>query len=186
MNTGPLAPGAEKLSFVGISGVKFGAAVLGGELRDFEIAILDVASMVGLGGGLGNFSHDAQTGNGLQDDGRIVMPPHATERLHTVMTGVRYRGDYRLMADWGDEQTSPHTWNEFYGILGSNHGRTNRHMKIDMSKDDGTFSVDVYLDSETTPCYSESGIALQDFGTIIVQTHWGSGVIFDTMDVTSK
>ena len=58
---GPGTP-RQKLSFVGNSGLKFGAAArpsANGAIKDYEIAILDVQSMVGKSGGLNNFSMDS-------------------------------------------------------------------------------------------------------------------------------
>jgi hypothetical protein len=60
-------------------------------------------------------------------------------------------------------------------------------MKIDVTKAiDGTYTVDVYLDKSPTKCYSQSGIALLDVGGILVQSHWGSGVVFSNVGIAKK
>lgn len=79
-----------KLSFVGNSGVKFG--VLESDAKPFEAAILDVQSMVGLGGGMSRF--DPSQGGYIQASGDVnTGNVFQTEPLSRLMTGVRYGGD---------------------------------------------------------------------------------------------
>ena len=59
-------------------------------------------------------------------------------------------------------------------------------MKIDVTLVSGsTYTVDVYLDNEQDECYSED-VTLTSLGTLDLQSHWGSGVIFSDMDITKK
>jgi hypothetical protein len=60
----------EKLSFVGNSGVKFGAYQATG--KAVEAAILDVDSMVELGGDLDEF--DPSQGGGIDASGNVTIP----------------------------------------------------------------------------------------------------------------
>jgi len=165
----------DRLSYVGNSGVKFGTAMLGADLKDFEIAILDVTSMVSVAGGL-------ETGIG--NDGNVSVNGYQPESLNKLMTGVRYGGDYRYMNDWGNGDALPTTGDGYHDILSNNTSRANTHIKIDLAREDDTFTVTVYLDYQTQWCYRETGIALQNYGTILLQSHWGSGVIFSNMQTT--
>jgi hypothetical protein len=88
------------------------------------------------------------------------------------------------MADWGDADNKPDSAAEFYDILANNANRANRHMRIEIAKDGTTFDVDVFLDRQASACYSEDDVPLQSVGTIILQSHWGSGVVFSNMQIT--
>jgi hypothetical protein len=188
----------KKLSFVGNSGIKFG--VLEYNDKPFEAAILDVDSVVGLGGSLGAFEYNPVTGTGINDDGEVAIrinpadpPTYVTEPLNRLMTGVRYGGDYEFMADnsWRLENPprAPASAAEFYSTLVSNYNRPNDHMKIDVTRIDQSvyYGVDIYLDGEEEPCYSEY-VRLKEagIGALAVQSHWGSGVIFSNMSVIKK
>jgi len=167
----------EKLSFVGNSGVKFGGG---------EVAILDVEAYVTMAGGLGAFNPPSGY---VQADGQIdTNGNYAEEPLSRLMTGVRYDGDYAKMADNPDYPNfgDPDDAGEYYTTLVNNEGRANGHMKIDVTELGGsTYTLSVYLDEESSPCYLEN-TTLTGFGTLDLQSHWGSGVIFSNMDITKK
>lgn len=176
----------KKLSFVGNSGVKFGAYQSTG--KPVEAAILDVEKMVDWGGGLTQFEHHPAFHTGLQDNGDLVIPPNETEPLNTLMSGIVYGGDYRQMADWGDDVNLPDTWHEFYSILVNNKSRANGHMEIDVSRIDSTpyYIVDIYLDGSAVPCYSDCVHLTGAIGQLSLQSHWGSGVEFSDMSIIKK
>ena len=117
-----------KLSFVGNSGVKIGSTG-GASTGVYEIAILDMDSMIAMGGydstqlinnvtpvygTIDNFRRDRPvTGAGVQDNRRVegmkatygTPPAHKTlafepENVNTLMHGVAYGKDYNNMNDY--------------------------------------------------------------------------------------
>ena len=46
------------------------------------------------------------------------------------------------------------------------------------------FGVKIYVDAMLT--YSDDDVSLTEVGTLAVQSHWGSGVVFSNMDITAK
>ena len=151
-----------KLSFVGNSGVKFG--VLQSTGAPLETAILDVKSMVRLGGNLTAF--DPSRG-GIDDDGIVTIPiqppdpaTYQPEPLNRLMTGVIYGGDYRGMADNPSHllvpPADPADAYEYYATLSNNYNRTNAHMKIDVARVNETvYGVNIYMDYSTVSCHSD-------------------------------
>lgn len=178
-----------KLSFVGNSGIKFGAIEATGD--PFEAAILDVESMVSLAGGLDEF--DPSNGGGINVSGTVSIPLYRPEPLNKLMTGVRYGGDYRRMVDNPghifDPPEDPADADEYYDTLLNNHGHANGHMNIDVTRIDQTeyYRVDIYLDRAQVPCYSEYvRLTTAGIGALSVQSHWASGVVFNDMSVIKK
>lgn len=160
---------------MGNSGVKFAGT---------EVAILDVNSMVGLGGGVDEF--DPSQGGYIQSNGNVnTGGAYETEPLNKLMTGVIYNGSYGSMKDYQDvDPEYPPTAQDFYDTLVNNNDRANGHMKIVVSLVSGsTYTVNVYLDNEEATCYSET-VTLTSLGALDLQSHWGSGVIFSNMDIT--
>ncbi|MEA1950602.1 MAG: hypothetical protein U9N87_04415, partial [Planctomycetota bacterium] len=74
----------------------------------------------------------------------------------------------------------PPTAQDFYNTLVNNKNRTNGHMEI--SWNTSTNMLNIYLDNEEQPSYSE--YLVLSFSTLDLQSHWGSGVIFSSMDIT--
>jgi len=167
----------EKLSFVGNSGVKFGTSVRPSDqkTKDFEIAILDVQSMVGKAGGLSNITIDGET--------KVVSGAYEKEHLSTLMTAVRYGGDFANMpadykTDGGGNPDYPATLESQYS------NRTPARMVIDAAKNGTTYTVIVTLGGVET--YRGTGLSITGLDKLKLQSHWGSGVIFSNMNVTAK
>ena len=189
--------------FVANSGVKFNN-------RELEAAILDVKGYVALGGGLANFD-PAQGGTNVLADGKVDIDkkaavdvthdfvdiadeatffagrPFEARDLNLLMSGVEYGGNYANMKDTGfadpKEYPGPEDAMEFYAALKKNHDRTNAKIKVDVYKENGVFQLRIYLDGELT--YKQS-IASWQASPLWIQSHWGSGVKFSSMDITER
>jgi hypothetical protein len=168
-------PSQTKLSFVGNSGVKFGGK---------EVAILDVAKMVAEGGGLAAF--DPDEGGGINGSGVVSIGPYASEDLSKLMTGVAYAGDYEKMADNPNEPNVPGSADDYFELLENNVAHTNGQMKIDVTKTGDDYVLEVYLDESENWSYRDADFPLSSFTTLDLQSHWGSGVIFTSMDIIAK
>ena len=175
----------KRVSFVGNSGVKFGTTTttVNGKTTtpEFEINILDVANMMTVARG------DVPKPK-ITVDGYVERLSYKKEPINTLMTGVRYGGDYTKMADWGNPLTPPASPDQFYKLLTDNATRNTGHMMIVVSKDaGGTFTVvvGVMAGNVLTPTYAESGIALA-IAPPKLQTHWGSGVTFTNIAYTAS
>jgi hypothetical protein len=167
-----------KISFVGNSGVKFGTCTdEQGKPREFEINILDVQSMQADGQ-----THDMV----IRDNGNVVLPSgdgnDVSEPLSKLMTAVRYGGSYTTMDDWG-QGTPPTSAEQYAAILEENKKHNTGHMKIEVTKEEpaGTFRVKASVNGDRT--YEESGIVLNPLVPRL-QTHWGSGVVFENVNFT--
>jgi len=200
-------PLQKKVSFVGNSGVKFGKYRLRNpdgtfkldkygkqQWKDFEINILDVRAMADRAGGLGDLkSKIERSGSSAQ----IAVAGYKAEDVNTLMTGVRYGGDYKCMNDWGGTAlpapNPPTTVDDYYSILKNNATHTksddadskDNHMKIEVVKDNAPnkFTVTVWVNNQ--PTYQESGIVMA-IGFPHLQSHWGSGVVYSNLQFTKK
>ena len=119
------------MSFVGNSGVKFGKYTdASGTSREYEINILDVASMKDVA------KVDA-TGSNITPSGTIARPGYKVEPLNTLMTGVKYGGDYACMLS----EYQPTNADEFFALLQSdmacNAASGATHMKISVTPSSG-------------------------------------------------
>ncbi|MFC1759587.1 hypothetical protein ACFL2H_12615, partial [Planctomycetota bacterium] len=183
----------KKLSFVANSGVKFGG---------MEAAILDVEAMINEGGsdvpnGEGpEYEFDPDGRAAIDVMGNVDVTGYAVEPLNKLLTGVRYGGDYDPnMQLFYDDPNRADSYDYFY-LLMDTAGLHNDYMKIDtMNVGNNTFSVDIYLDEDdgddegdeddTKLTYRELGIA-GSIGELKIQSHWGSGVTFESIDVIPK
>ena len=183
--------------FVPNSGVKFNN-------RTLEAAILDVKAYVALAGGIAKFD-PALGGTNVLADGKIDIDnksavnvthdfadvadeatffagrPFEPRHLHGLLTGVEYGGAYRNMTDTGNDD--PANGAEFYAALKENHDRTNAKIKVDVYEENGAFQLRIYLDGLLT--YAES-INSWQASPLWIQSHWGSGVMFSSMDITER
>jgi hypothetical protein len=181
----------KKVSFVGNSGVKFGSYTVPNPkdpnnplTKDFEINILDVPSMVSVAApDWPTFKPNIKvSGTAPNKVGTVAVPNFVPEQVNTLMAAVRYGGGYQYMADWGDTtlpaQNLPTSVDDFYSILTRNAGHNAGHMTIEVQEASGNFAVTVSIDGIRT--YFEGGIAMT-IAPPRLQTHWGSGVVFENV-----
>jgi hypothetical protein len=169
----------KKLSFVGNSGVKFGdVSDPNPNKKAYEAAILDVSSMIDVGGGLQVFD------GGIDNYGNVIDPPYLTEPLNRLMTGVKYGGDYSKMSDYNAVNPSdPPTSGDFYQTLVNNASRGSGHMTIEATLTGAaTYAVGIYIDGSLT--YYDDGESIENLNQIYLQSHWGSGVVFSNLNIT--
>lgn len=71
------------------------------------------------------------------------------------------------------------------GTLKKNHDRTNAKIEVDVYKDtSGDFQLRIYLDGELT--YQQEIANWQGNKALWLQSHWGSGVKFSSVDITER
>ena len=176
-----------KLSFVGNSGIKFGT---GGQ----EVAILDVDAYVNMAGGISAFSPsvggiiDTDSGPGITAKANINAPENYNdEELSRLMTGVVYgptHHDYGNAKDNPDRPNLPTSLDRYWTMLASNEQRANGKMRIRFDPA-GNGTLTVFLDGATGTnwSYQDTSFSPMSLTELIVQSHWGSGVIFTNMDI---
>lgn len=176
----------QKLSFVGNSGVKFGNTSAD---KPVEAQIIDVYAMVENAGGVNAF--DPGQGGEVDGSGNVdTIQPFEVEAVSTLMTAIRYDGDYtKMLADNPVLPGSPDTAKEFYDTLKSNYDRhaSNNQMKVEVTRLDPqqtTYTLEIY--QGLTLVYSEDIALTTSIGKLDLQSHWGSGVIFSDMNIGAK
>ena len=168
----------DKYSFVANSGIKFGTAVRpsDNQTKDYEIAILDIDSMVEVAGGS---TGDIDFYYSGVNAGKTSNSGYAEEYLSTLMHGVRYGGDYSLMtADYETEGGNP----DYDAILASQFDRYDEDeqegsMIIDVTKN-ALDLYDVTVTVDNTVTYEGEDLDISSLTDIQIQSHWGSGVEF--------
>ncbi len=80
----------------------------------------------------------------------------------------------------------PEDATEFYAALKNNYDRANATIKVDVYPDPddaNAFQLRIYLDGEIT--YKQK-ITDWQASPLWIQSHWGSGVVFSSMDITER
>lgn len=164
-----------KLSFVGNSGVKFGT----GDSR--EASILDMSSMVAQGGGMGAIKAAAPD----TITGKVNVAGYQQEEPMRLMTGVIYNAPL-------DERVKQFplaggTVKERIGtMLESNtNAFANSQLVIETTKNlDGTWKLSIRINGTLT--YEDPNFDVSTISKLSLQAHWGSGVVFNKMQVVKK
>ncbi|NOX56940.1 MAG: tandem-95 repeat protein [Planctomycetes bacterium] len=173
-----------KLSFVSNSGIKIPHAD-----KYKEVAILDVEKMIELAGGIDSFTKDENAPRGpkgIDDNGMVDIMQTVfghvydfeDEPLSRLMSGVLYDGDYTKMTDFQAGSVAEATSQDFIDTLARNaaHQGASNRMEIIFS---GT-RLTVKINGQVVYDDPNAGLTL---GQFLVQSHWGSGVVFSRMDV---
>ena len=183
---------SKRISFVSNSGIKIGGQ------QGFEIAILDTNGMVGFSGGLNAFKYGKDDKNkdiGINNVGQVRIiknnTPYDSEPLSKLMNGIGYNDlgnntyDYREAGP--DAVIDPNLkgdWEKYFNTLiynMNNCKETGNTMIIDCSPN-GTISVTF---NGITQYYETQKSFVLNL-PIYIQSHWGSGVKFYDIQITSK
>ncbi|MGB7347675.1 MAG: hypothetical protein WBD20_25855 [Pirellulaceae bacterium] len=175
-----------KLSLVGNSGVKFGANA--DEFnKPWEVAIKDVDGLFAEAGG----DAAVQTATDANGNVDVVTPDYAAEPVNRLMTAVVYGGDYKLMKNnpryhiHYAQSFKPADASEYYQTHLANNSLSDGLMVIDLKRSGVTWvlvvtlgGVETYRDNNFVPIQPDNPL-----GEISLQSHWGSGVRFNNMEV---
>jgi hypothetical protein len=165
-----------RISFVGNSGLKFGGK---------EVAIFDIHGMFDEAGTtLAASTQD----NGFVD---LATPNYNGEHLKTLMGAVVYNGKYEKMLDNPNRPQPPVDKAAFHATHQNNKSKQKPQgqidtLVIDVSKNISAtpqrWQIQVYLNDKLT--YLDKDFDITGLSTIKLQSHWGSGVKFVSMEVT--
>ena len=167
--------GGNKLSFVGNSGIKFGAN------NSREASILDMKAMVAQGGGMGAIKAAAPG----SISGKVNVSGYLQEEPMRLMTGVIYNAllDERVK----QFPMAGGTVKERIGtMLESNtNALGNTQLVLETTKNvDETWKLSIRINGDLT--YEDPNFDVSTITTLSLQSHWGSGVIFNKMKVERK
>lgn len=172
-----------RLSFVGNSGVKFGSNSANSN-KPWEINILDVDALFAEAGG----SAVLQAATDESGEVEVTTPDYNKEPVNRLMTAIVYGGEYEKMTDnpnyttASEESEPPADAGEYHDTHLSNKERPDGVMVIDVKPVGATWSLVITLSGVET--FRDDDFDPGDLSKFSLQSHWGSGVRFQSMEVT--